>query len=1155
MKKAPKILLWCLGSVAGLLALVILVLQIVFATNVSTRLVNKYSDRFIDGNLSFGKVDLSLFKHFPNLTVSLEDCSLTYPHERFDAFEDGSRRMNRGRQEEADTLASFRRFVASASLPELISGNIDLPFVWLDAPRIFAKSYNDSTANWNIFKFAASEEDDDSTGTIPPLSVGKLRLTDRPDISFCAPQDSLFLSLRLERLLFKGLFRLDEPLASHGRFAIDTLRANGRIGADTLSFRLGTLRLRGDRDGLDISADARASARTRNYGRIRVPVELGAMLSLPEDSIFTVDLRRLTLNVGGIPLEASGTVGFAGPDSLLLAAKAGIYGCDLSSILSEYAVKFWDGANDFKTDAVLDVDVRADGLLCASNGVLPSLSACVKLPDCFVDYAPLGRRVNADIDIDAYTDKSGKIIVDMDKVRLCSDGISIDLDGDLQDLLGPDPAAAVKADLSARVEDVMAFLPDSLGIEAGGRMHAVVDAAAHLSQLNMAHIADADINASVDIDTIRFAMPADSISALVRTFKLTAATTGAKREGKSISKDERLLTVKVTADSLGADVAGMFAQVKGLDVKAMNTASILDGDSKGKVHPFRGTVFAESLHLRDADSLSLRVRNTRESFAISPYNGDRSIPVLSLRSTTERAFVRSGVNRASVRDLSLKLSATMNTRSRNGGPASSHGFRQRAAERPDWLSDETLRSGDLNFSLGDELAKYFREWNLDGTLSASSARVMTPYFPLRTSLTALSARFDNNTIALEEFGLKSGDSDLAVTATVTGLRRMLLGRGVLHADAVISSESMDANQLLTAYSQGSQFKPSSSAMAEDDAAYEAQIAAAAAKTSADSVALVIVPANLIADIKLDAHNVKYASLTIDTLALTALAQERCLQISDFKALSSAGNIYLDAFYATKTRKDVSCGFSLRLQDMSAEQIIDVIPSVDEALPMLKCFSGLLNCNVSATSSLDEHMNFLMPTMDGVLRITGTDLTIENSPDFTKIARLLLFKDNKKATIQTLEVDGMLKNSRVEVFPFIVDVDRYTLALSGVQNMAGSNFRYHASILHSPQPLRFGVDLYGTSAKTKFSLGKVKYQDASSVPVFTDVVEESSINLLESIRNIFQKGVDTAVKENREQREITSFKRNRNYVNAAEAPSEALDAATAAEIEAQAAAAE
>ncbi|MBQ0077678.1 MAG: hypothetical protein KBS55_03470 [Bacteroidales bacterium] len=728
MKKDPKILLICLGSLVGFLALVLLVLQLVFSTGLATTLVNRYSDRFIDGNLSFGKVGISLFKRFPNVSVSLEDAALTYPHERFDSLEDGSRRMNRGRNEAADTLASFRHLVVAAALPDLLNGRIDLPFVWLDSPRIFAKCYNDSTANYNIFKVSSPDEEDDSTAAMPAIRVERLRLTNKPNISFCAPQDSVFLSLRLQRLLFKGLASIDDPLASHGKFAIDTLRASGRLGADTLAFSLSSLKLGGDRDALELSASARASARTRNYGRIRVPVELGASLSMPEDSIFTVDIKSLTLNVGGIPVEASGTVGFAAGDSLLLNAGVGIYNCDLSSILENYAVNFWDGAKDFKTDAVLDVDVKARGLLCTSAGVLPSLTACVKLPDCFVDYAPLGRKVNADIDIDAATAADCALNVDINRVKLFSDGISVSLDGGVKDLLGADPGAEVAADISARLEDVMAFLPDSLGIEAKGRMHTVLNGSARLSQLNMAHIADADINASVDIDTIRFAMPADSISALVRTFNLSAATTGAKRGGKSIEKGERLLTVKVSADSLGADVAGMFAQVKGLDVKAMNTASILDGDSKNKVHPFRGTVAAESVHLRDADSLSLRVRNTRESFAISPYNGDRSIPVLSLRSTTERAFVRSGVNRTSVRDLSLKLSATMNTLSRNGGSAwrrdaagqggartaasrpayGAQGTRHGAADRPDWLSDETLRSGDLNFSLGDELAKYFK---------------------------------------------------------------------------------------------------------------------------------------------------------------------------------------------------------------------------------------------------------------------------------------------------------------------------------------------------------------------------------------------------------------------------------------------------------------
>ena len=75
---------------------------------------------------------------------------------------------------------------------------------------------------------------------------------------------------------------------------------------------------------------------------------------------------------------------------------------------------------------------------------------------------------------------------------------------------------------------------------------------------------------------------------------------------------------------------------------------------------------------------------------------------------------------------------------------------------------------------------------------------------------------------------------------------------------------------------------------------------------------------------------------------------------------------------------------------------------------------------------------------------------------------------------------------------------------------------------------------------KFKIGKAKYKN-KKLPVFTAVIDQTKINLVESIRNIYERGVDIAIKENQEQEAIENLKKEIGYVNAAEQTMEDLSA--------------
>ena len=111
----------------------------------------------------------------------------------------------------------------------------------------------------------------------------------------------------------------------------------------------------------------------------------------------------------------------------------------------------------------------------------------------------------------------------------------------------------------------------------------------------------------------------------------------------------------------------------------------------------------------------------------------------------------------------------------------------------------------------------------------------------------------------------------------------------------------------------------------------------------------------------------------------------------------------------------------------------------------------------------------------------------------------------------MSVSGLISDNKLEIFPFVLKIDRYTLAMSGMQNF-DQTFKYHVSVLKSPIPFRFGINIFGNFDNWKYRIGKAKYK-STNVPVFTAQIDTLQMNLVSSIHNIFTKGVDLAVRQN------------------------------------------
>lgn len=1200
MKTVWKVLL-CL---VGVWALLLVAVQVALSPRVLTRLADRLAAEYVDGDVDFGEVRLSVFRSFPYLNVGFRDFSLTYPSGRFESQEDSSYYMMRqGRGPGADTLASIRGLHASVNLSALLAGTVKLPSLVLDKPRIFAKNYADGSANWNIFRLPAAKEKDDSTASEPlEFALGRIVLRGRPHIVYSSPADTLFAMLDFERMRFNGRLAAEDwtnavrrmQVIDTGRrrliadsgsvrpvdtgriiaagtdrngnrrdslrklrrarrnrvgVRVDSLLFAGRLPSDTLALKLDRLGAQMHHGHVDLDAKATAWMGTVNYGRIALPVDVRAEVGIRKDSAATaIDILDCRARIAGIPLEASATVGFG--DRLYLNGGASIDACRVGDVLGHFRRNLPRPLENIETDAEITLTATFDGYLNPSGGEIPDFSARLVIPRSTLGNRLFDLEHELALDTELQGSRSGVIDVKLNEFHVEGKALHLDVSGSVADLLGGDPGLYADAGLEVSLDTLSRYLKRRSGIELAGGLSASVSGSASLSQLDPYQLAQADISAKVKSTRLKVVSEKDSLRFWTDSLDLWLGAVGNTRDSR-VAQGERMLALTASLDSTFFSLKDDMRLIgRDISLKAQNSAAVLDKSDSSSFYPFGGRLDIGFASLVGSDTSFVALSNSANIFRISPKSGSPDVPVLTLDSSSGRVIMRGPVNRIFVRGLDLDATAAMNSIERRrrarafvdslarrnpGVPMDSlfGRFRRARGSRPvpEWLSEEDFRERDIRIDLGETFRGYMRDWDFDGSMSIGSAGVVSPYFPLRNRLSDVRASFNNNELRFDSFRIASGTSGLSASGRLGGLRSALAGRGMLRLDMDLDAERLNLNELLAAWELGSRFEPeglSDASLGIEDEEYQEMVVVDTLADSAepDVSTLIVVPGNLVADLRLKASDVSYAKLKIDSMTADIAVRERCVQLTNTSLSSDIGDIGFEGFYSTRTKQDLKTGFDLELKDITAEKVIEMMPAVDSVMSMLKSFRGSLNCVVSATADLDTAMNIMTPSINGVIRISGDDLTLSESTAFEQIARKLMFKDRTGGHIDRMSVEGLISDNKIEIFPFVLKVDRYTLAMSGVQNLDAS-FKYHVSVIQSPLPFRVGIDLSGNFDDFKFRIGKPKYRSAD-VPVFSEVIDETRINLRESIQDIFRRGVDNAIRENRRNRFIEERRRELGY---------------------------
>ena len=229
-----------------------------------------------------------------------------------------------------------------------------------------------------------------------------------------------------------------------------------------------------------------------------------------------------------------------------------------------------------------------------------------------------------------------------------------------------------------------------------------------------------------------------------------------------------------------------------------------------------------------------------------------------------------------------------------------------------------------------------------------------------------------------------------------------------------------------------------------------------------------------------------------------------MNLHQLKALSDVGSVDLSALYSAPNVDNMRFGFGLQVQDFDIARFMNLVPAIDSIMPLLHDISGIIDADLAATVNIGKDMNLDLPSLTAAIKLEGDSLQLLDAETFRTIAKWLMFKNKKRNIIDHMNVEMIIADNEMQLFPFIFDIDRYKIGVQGHNDLA-LNFNYLVSVLKSPLPFKFGITIKGNPDDYKIRLGRAKFDEKQAVER-KQIVDTTRINLIDQIENVFRRGV-------------------------------------------------
>jgi len=1090
-RKILKILCWTVMACVLAAAAAVMCVVRVLSPEHLTAITEHAANRIFDADVSLGRVELSLQGRMPLLRISVDSVTVI------------SRQMLRLTPERrdslpiwADTLLTLQRFEGGINISALLQQKIDLYDVQFDAPAINLAVLNDSVNNYSIYISEAEEDEDESDGlSVPAISVNRFSIINPRPIRYFDAHTGDSLDIALHTLSVDG--------GDSSSYRLD-------IGGGVRSTLLNIYNLESLGFGVNgriVWNPEKPSGLQFDDFRMRAGF-IDATVSAYVDFDSDVIVNDYSLELSPVPLDSIVSVI---PDSL----------------------RRCYGLGKFASDVAVGIDVRSTAPFNLTTDLIPMADVTLRILPGELRYG-VARFRNISGTLHAFLRGNDLNAASFEAEDLNVTGPATDLTFNVRaSQVLNDALIEGSVDGVTSLQHLPVQLRRMIGSYLSGRMTANVTFKARPSMFSRNNFHRLYLDGRVTGRDLCY-MPSDTSGRI--TAHKAEFTFGTHVPTKASS----MLSAVIKVDSADMSHPGYSVVVSDFSLGVGVSNRRPSADTTLVIPMGGGLSIGKLRFVLPDDSVALFIRGAKGIVTVQRYKDRARTPLLGLDIDVRNIFTGSPDARlmlsgASVHAKAFKLpdppmrkainrTADSIMRMYPGLPADSayrravdiHRSRSRSRNHRAQAGYTTEESEIIDWGTSRFMRRMLLGWDIRGSIKASRAGLLTGFFPLRNRVSNFNLEFCNDSVTLTDVRYKAGSSDFTMSGCISNIKRGFTSRGFrspVKLNFELNSDTIDVNELAGSAFAGSAYAVRSGrdfnvseigdVDCDSDEMFEREVARVTADAY-DSVAPLLVPHNIEADLNIHAANILYSDLIFHNLSGRMLVSQGAVNLRNLSAESDAGSINLSALYSAPSVKNLKFGFGMQVNGFNVQRFTKLMPALDSIMPLLRDFSGIIDADVAATCDIDSGMNLVLPTLAAAVRISGDSLRLIDKETYRTIGKWLMFKNKQDNLIKSMNVELTVSDNTMRIYPFVFDLDRYRLGVQGYNDLA-LNFDYHIAVLKSPLPFKFGINLSGNPDRYKVRLGKAHLNERE-VAQSVNIVDTTRVNLLAQIENVFRRGV-------------------------------------------------
>lgn len=1043
-----------------------------------TPIAERMASKTLNAEVTLDRVELTFWSSFPKVKVEVDGMNIVSR-----SLSEISPELRATLPADADSVVAVGHFTGGINLVALAGGKIALNDVKLDSPHINLIQVNDTISNFNIFPKSAPDTTTTSSA-MPEISIDHFAITNALPIRYRSLPDSIDVAMTLRTVDLQGDAAPQYKLELSTDIATPLL---ADFNYDELTFSL---------DG-KINWDAQRPQ--------QVSVE-DLKFKLDDD----IDLTMST------QVDMSENLRFEQMEVALSNLRP-------ANIVEHIPAAYREKLQSLDTDMAINLNVKLlQPYVLADSVTLPQVEGLINIPDSYFKFQTIDFH-NFTTDIKATIDGGNlnRSVINIERLAIDGHAMDINITGTVTSLLS-DPYVKGHFFGALDFDKLPAIAKQNMGGKLSGKFDADTKFNFHLSDISPRAFHKANLSGEVNLRDLRY-LTTDTLTQLyTRQAQLTFGT------GESLDREENrvdsLLIVKIDIDTAYLWSDGMEARLKAFRA-GFGASNVASSSDTTQINPFGGAInIADFYCFSPTDSMRMRLRDVTGVASLKRFQGDTRLPQLDLQLKAGRLRMSQPKYAASLRGMKFDINANLRPR-RNGKmrskPRATAGDALRALSENDTMQQKSLQARMLrlaaqqmdsakvevlDFNVDNSFRSLLRRWNIHGAIAANSGNLRFHGVRVRNRIDSLDLTFNTDSVSLHNLNCKFGHSDFKVKGSITNIKQALSMRrpGPVRIDFNMQSDTLNVNEIVRGLC-GSSAGIEESTQAWTD---ETEFIEEGSDTLPDSiVGPLLIPVNIDAALNIQARKVVYSDLILDSFDGKLMINSGMVKLDNLSADTDVGSLKFSGLYSAPKAENINFGMAMDLKDFNISRLPHMIPAIDTLVPMMQYLSGIVNAHIAVTSDITPDMYFKIPTMKAAMQFTGDSLVLFDNDTFRTLSKWLMFKNKQRNMIDSIDIELTISDGHLNLYPFIMNIDRYKLGVMGYNDL-DFNLNYHISVLKSPIPFKFGINIKGAPGDMKIRLGGAKFKE-NMVAQRDSIAVKTRISLLSEINGAFRRGLRAA----------------------------------------------